>query len=534
MRRTVISGAIAASAVALTSGLIGAPTAQADRAADASTVIAWQGCPTPAPGNPSLTGFQCAYVDVPLDYAAPRGRTITLGVVKHPAADSGARLGTVFFNPGGPGDQGSVFLPALLGGFPQEVIDRFDLVSWDPRGMGGLSTPVVQCFDTQTQEEAFTSRAPFPPITRAQRITWANVHAQVNKKCGGRDDALLAHVSTADSARDVDRLRDLLGEAKVWYYGTSYGTFLGATYQNMFPDHVAAIVLDGAIDPIAWTQPRGELSTFLRAGSDVASAKTLTSFLTLCGRSTTKQCAFSAGSAAKTRAKYRTLLARASEGGIQVPGEGLVSENTIVGLTVGSLYVVEPLKGFDRFIGWTTLAQVLQQIWQASAGSTKDAAQLRAADADARTSAAYKGVGPQLSVVCGESPNPSSPAAYVRAAAKSWSRSGAGGAPWPWIAYCADWPVKAAAPYLGPWTNGTAPLMVIGVTGDPATPYSNAVSAAALMSGHLVTVTGYGHTELANPSSCAQSLVADLFVRGAVPAGSPTCPQNATPFRQGG
>ena len=215
--------------------------------------ITWSGCPAAQPGDPSLAGFQCARIAVPLNYSDPASRKIYLGLVKHPAGTPGKRIGTLFFNPGGPGGLGSVFLPGLLKGFGAQVLDRFDIVSWDPRGMGGLSSPVVQCFNTAAQEEALIAPVDFPPLTSVQQIRWAHIHARLNRHCAGRDDALLAHVSTADNARDLDLMRRAVGEPQLYYYGTSYGTFLGATYANMFPGHVRAMVLDGAIYPRAWT-----------------------------------------------------------------------------------------------------------------------------------------------------------------------------------------------------------------------------------------------------------------------------------------
>ena len=499
--------------------------------------IAWSKCPAAQSGDPSLAGLQCARLAVPLSYSDPAGRKISLGLVRHPAGTPGKRIGTLFFNPGGPGGLGSVFLPALLKGFGAWVIDKFDIVSWDPRGMGGLSSPAVQCFDTAAEERALVAPVDFPPLTSAQQARWARIHARLNRHCAGRDYALLAHVSTADNARDLDLMRQAAGEPKLYYYGTSYGTFLGATFANMFPGHVRAMVLDGAIYPPAWTSG-GSLSTFLRAGSDKATGATLDAFLSLCGTATTRQCAFSAGSAAATRKKYAALLARARKAPIVAgSGQPAISESSVIALTDGNLYLVHKVPGFTEFDGWAGLANDLQMLWKASspaAPSGDRTATARTVTATAATTATegYSGAEQQLSVICGESPNPGTGRAYIRQAGVSRRRAGLGGQIWPWTAYCVDWPVKAASPYLGPWNHHTSPIVVVGTTGDPATPYSNAVRTARLLPGaRLITVSGYGHTELANPSTCAQDYLARYLINGVPPGAGAACEQNTPPFR---
>jgi pimeloyl-ACP methyl ester carboxylesterase len=495
----------------------------------------WSACPPAQPGNPSLAGFQCATMAVPLDYSDPSGRKIDLGLVKHPAAIPSRRIGTVFFNPGGPSDQGSVYLPGLFGGFPAEVVNRFDIVSWDPRGMGGMSSPVVQCFPNLAAEQAFLAPAGFPPLTPSQQITWTDIHTRFNQHCAGHDDALLAHVSTADNARDLDLMRQAVGEAKLYYYGTSYGTYLGATYANMFPAHVQATVLDGTINPEAWSQAEGDLGTFIRIGSDLATAATLKAFLTLCGQATASQCAFSAGSPRATARKYTALLGKAAKSPIVLDGEKF-TENDIVALTGPSLYIVHPIAGFSHFIGWNGLAALLQMLWTSKGPATPPAASGTtpgaAMAADAAATQTYSGAERQTSIICSESPNPVTARASINQADFSLARAGVTSQIWPWIAYCAGWPVKAASAYLGPWNHRTKPIVVVGTTGDPATPYDNAVQAANILPGaRLITVKGYGHTELANPSTCAQNLIAAYLVNGVLPSRGATCAQNVPPLR---
>jgi TAP-like protein len=193
--------------------------------------------------------------------------------------------------------------------------------------------------------------------------------------------------------------------------------------------------------------------------------------------------------------------------------------------------------GFTEFEGWAGLADDLQTLWAASspaalsADGTAIAREVTAA-ATAANKQVYAGVETLLSVVCGESPNPSTVRASIRQASISRGRAGLGGQIWPWTAYCVDWPVKAASPYLGPWNHHTSPIVVVGTTGDPATPYNNAVLTERLLPGaRLITIKGYGHTELANPSTCAQNYIASYLINGVLPSTGTTCRQNTPPFR---
>lgn len=494
--------------------------------------VTWSTCPTE---QPALAQFRCASIEVPLDYSNPSGRKISLGLVEHPAATPGKAAGTLFFNPGGPDQNGSTFLPALLGGFGTQVIDNFNIVSWDPRGAGGLTTPPVQCFDTTAEEAALVAPVAFPPLSLTQQVGWANLNAQLNQHCGGRDDDLLAHVSSADSARDLDLMRQALGQTKLDYYGISYGTLLGATYANLFPDRVGKMVLDGNIYPPTWFS-NGPLSSFLRIGSDQATASTLNSFLSSCGNATTQQCAFSTGSPAGTRQKFDELLNRARNSPILVgQGQAPVSESDIVAQTDAGLDIVaaEPAIGVG---GWTGLASTLQSMWMASnppTAATSDAAVTQTATSAPTTTVQvpYTGSEQKLSVICGESPNPTTVDASIRQADVSLLRAGAGAQTWAWTAYCVNWPVRAASPYLGPWNDRTSPIVVVGNTGDPATPYENSVLSSRLYPGaRLITVRGYGHTELANPSTCAQDDIAGYLLNGVLPNVGATCEQDATPF----
>ena len=511
--------------------------------------LAWGNCPSAAAGGASTVGFKCSTATVPMDYAKPAGGAFHLALIKYPAEGTAGRLGTLFWNPGGPSDAGTEYLPAAIKGFPIAVRRRFDIVSWDPRGMGGRTTPVAQCFDNADQEAAFTATPDFGilPITSAEFAAFNKAHSTFNQRCVRHAGDLLSHVSTADNARDLDLLRQAVGDEKMNYYGTSYGTFLGATYINMFPGRLRSAVLDGAVSPAAWAGGKGSdtaLSTFLRIGSDFGAKETVAEFIRQCGAVAVAACAFSAGSPQATTAKWADLLRRVEAVPVDVEGQR-IDQPTLLGLVQGSIYILTPIPGFSRFPGWPAVAEQIQAVWKASgarsttvwtSGATPNSGAEPTAPADSATSPApvrktyVTSIGRQLSVICGESPNPTTAQGYVDAARTSYRRTQP--SYWPFVAYCLDWTAKATSPYGGPWNSRTSgPVLVVGNTFDPATPYASSQSMAKeLGNGRLLTVNGFGHTELLNPSTCAQQHIAAYLIDLTLPPEGTSCRQDRPPF----
>lgn len=474
-----------------------------------------------------------------MDYEDPAKGSFTLALIKHPARKPAERIGTLFWNPGGPSDAGTEYLPAGIKGFPAEVQDRFDIVSWDPRGMGGRTTPVVQCFESAAAEEAFMA-AHFGggfAATPAELAAATEARQALNAACVARGGNLLEHVSTADNARDLDLLRRAVGEETISYYGTSYGTFLGATYINMFPEHVRAAVLDGGVAPSAWAGNAGEdlsLSTFIRLGSDLASATTIAAFIDACGVVSPRECAFSAGTPKATRAKWQALLERARRKAVHHDGE-TIDDGAILSYVASSIYLVDPLPGFGRFPGYRAVADMLETLWQASEGKTPamagggEAEEAPSAAAPA-TGSYVTSAGRQLAVICGESPNPETAEADARQAEASFRRAGL--SDWPFGGSCVGWTRRAAKPYAGPWNRMTArPVLVIGSTFDPATAFGSSVRLAQeLGDARLLPVNGFGHTVLFNPNRCAQDYVASYLVRLQLPPTGAACSDDHPPF----
>jgi pimeloyl-ACP methyl ester carboxylesterase len=312
------------------------------------------------------------------------------------------------------------------------------------------------------------------------------------------------------------------------YIGTSYGTFLGATYANLFPSRVRAMVLDGDVNPTAWADPASPtngmlLSGGLRQGADEGSAKALAAFFDNCGRVSTARCAFSAGSPAATKAKFAALLRRLPIS----PTGGQMSYAEAVSSTVVALYSLS---------GWSAQASLLQKMWISVTTGDHDApAAPEPAAAPAQTGEAnspYSGEEQELAIACAESPSPR-PNAFAAIDAFAENRSGVVGPYWAWdYEPCATWPVKSTDRYSGPWNRYTAHrVLVIGTTFDPATPYASAVAMASQLGrARLLTLDGYGHTEVLNASACIERYEVRYFIGGTLPPTGTDCRQDQQPF----
>jgi pimeloyl-ACP methyl ester carboxylesterase len=504
-RRAITPGRSLALAVVV---VVIAGLAPASAFAVAVPKLSWKPC-----AEPAQKGLQCATArGVPLDYRHPRGRTIHLAVIRHRATDPAHRIGTLFFNPGGPGGAGTALLPSVISVFPAAVQARFDIVSWDPRGVGQSTR--VQCFASAKAQSDFLGGMVIGssfPVGRAEMGDWIRRYRAFDRHCERRGGRLLRHVSTADTARDLDLLRRAVGDRQLNYYGVSYGTFLGATYANLFPARVRAMVLDGNLDPRAYVRPEIRanggrfLTTDLREHADLGAANTLNAFLDLCGSADTTHCAFSAGSPAATRAKFAALLRRLHSR----PRSADMTYAQVVSTTGNALYS-QP--------AWPSLANTLQDLW--TTGTAKPVTS---------TAPAF---GQIFAIRCSESPNPAS-AAFRSVDAFAYARSGPLGPWWAWQSLpCGSWRVTAADRYTGPWNRRTAnPILVMNTTHDPSSPYQSAVAMARqLARARLLTVDGYGHG-VGGSSTCASRYVSRYLIDKTLPPARTRCKQDQVPFR---
>jgi pimeloyl-ACP methyl ester carboxylesterase len=462
--------------------------------AEAPPALGTNGAAVPALRWTACHGnFRCAPASVPLSYRQPTGQAITLSVIRLPASDPGRRLGSLFVNFGGPGTDGVGELTRFASRFPDEVRARFDLVSFDPRGIGG-SAP-ISC--------PGADHAPPAGSPLRQPNAFFAASAAPGKSCAAGSGDLLAHLSTANVARDLELLRQAVGDPALNFYGYSYGTYLGGTYANLFPDKVRAMTLDGTLDLVAnATGKPGQEKQPVDVRADVAGAQQqeLDQFFAVCAAAGPK-CAFAGGD---LEAKFAGVFARASR------GSGVAS---LMKTVDSALY---------QSGRWKRLAQTL-----AALPVDRGAA---APVLDPYVPTHSPGF---LAVQCVDSDNPSTPADYTALAVRESARQPYFGLGSVYsMAQCVGWPARDEDRYTGPWNRARKnPVLVLNNRFDPATPLHNAqATAAELGDGRVLVVDGYGHTSLDAPSACASAAVTRYLSDLTAPAAGTTCPPDAVPF----
>jgi pimeloyl-ACP methyl ester carboxylesterase len=474
--------------------------------------------------------FECATISVPLDYDRPRGSEISLAMVRLPAANPALRKGSIFLNPGGPGGSGvefTVFAGPVL--FTQDVRDRFDLVGFDPRGISRSTQ--LRCFDSADEWAPYFTPFAFP-LTRDEFHEWVAGDRFLDRACDREGGPIINHMSTANVARDLDRMRAAVGDSKLTYVGYSYGTQLGQTYANMFPNRFRAIVIDGVLDPIAWTtgkrgQDRLPFSTRLR--SDMGAMASLGQFFSLCDAGGAA-CAFSGGAATRYAALARAL--RASPLLLTDPETGEVFEYNY------SILISDSLGAMYSSFSWPDFANLLAALESAAVPvASRALAAFREAaglvEAPFPEFPEYQnGLEGFPGVACSDSDNPDSYEAWWKAGIRSDEEFGYFGRIWTWASsICAEWPGHDHDRYSGPWTRRTdAPVLIVGTRYDPATRYQGAQIARSLLpNSSLLTINGWAHTSLFL-SACADEAIAEYLIRVKTPRPGTVCDQDLVPW----
>lgn len=452
----------------------------------------WRGCGS---------GQECAEVDVPLDYADPQGETVTLQLRRTPAASDDPR-GTLFVNPGGPGGSGVDFTSYFAGEASEGVLEAYDVVGFDPRGVG-TSDP-VECLDTAAMDR-YVAADPDPDTTAEERA-FLRLSEELGNGCVSESGELAEHVSTQEVARDLDVLRAVVGDDQLNYYGASYGTFIGATYAELFPEQVGRMVLDGAVDP---TLPNEETNLEQARGFETA----LRAYAADCVER--GDCPLGDSTDAAV-ARVGQLLQDLDENPLPTndPDRPLTE-------ALGFYGVALPL--YDQ-ASWPYLTTALERALAGDGGVLL----LFADQYLSRTNGGYTDNSAEViaAVNCLDKPSDAGVADVEASIPAFEEASPTFGRVFAWsVAGCGAWPVEPSLDPIETYdADGAAPIVVVGTTRDPATPYEWAQALAVqLSSGVLVTRDGDGHTGYGQGNDCVDSAVEDYLVDGDVPAEDLQC-----------
>lgn len=449
--------------------------------------------------------FSCGKVSVPMDYAHPdSGDPLTIAITIHRATKPSK--GVLFFNPGGPGGSGySYVLKNMTYMFSTDLIDNFDIVGFDPRGVGDSSA--VRCFDSNAAKDTYLYGVVPGAMGSAEYVAAANARtAQFAADCERLSGALFAHVDTESSARDIDILRSALGESTINYLGFSYGTLLGAEYADLFPGRVNRFVLDGAEDPTLTI-------TDLSAGQMVGFDGAIRAYIDDCLRSSS--CPLS-GSADEAAAQLVALI-----NGLQA-APLTNADGRILGTQNMLQAVLDCMYNAQYRATLSTLLSDVKSGTAASAFKLLDAFNSRNSDgsySDNSTEAF-------AAIMCLDYPRRTSAADIATDNARYLAGSSLLGSFWAdGTAACAGWPVDAVRQPAAVTAAGSGPILVVGSTGDPATPFAWAQALnGQLSNSRLLTVTAFQHTAYsASASSCVVSAVDRFLLDGAWPVEGTTC-----------
>ncbi|MET0626939.1 MAG: alpha/beta hydrolase [Acidimicrobiia bacterium] len=451
--------------------------------------------------------WECGTLNVPVDWTTGGSDQVPLAVARHAATSPDERIGVLAVNPGGPGQGGVDYLPQLINRFPDTVLARFDIVTWDPRGTGH-SRP-VDCVD-----DAFLDTdTPIVPDTAAELTVARDYSAAFARGCTQRMGAYAGQVGTRNSARDLEAIRIALGEQQLNYLGFSYGVVLGMTYAQMFPGAVRTMVLDGPPD---YWQPSLEYAYAQAAGFKQA----FDAFLDWCEQD--QSCALR--SVAPPREAFESLRASLQTTPIaaeytldDVTRSGTVTEATMANAVIGSMYD-------ERW--WPTLADALDLAARDGDGSglLERADDFVGRHPDGTWDSLYEAF---LTINCVDRPDRAPRSAAHELAdilrfqndlppwGGSWATSG-----------CVGMPKAAKGDKLGDVrVAGTPPVLVVATTGDPATPYSGAAGVVARIAGAgLLTFESTDHTAFGTGrSDCIDAAVTSYLVDATLPAPDTRC-----------
>lgn len=444
--------------------------------------------------------FDCTTVTAPRDWADPSAGDLELALIRH-RPESGEPRGSLLTNPGGPGQSGYAFVrDAMNVGITQPLVDAYDVIGFDPRGVD-RSAPVT-CYDAAGMDEYLFD----VPDAERGSAAWEDEAVEEAEDfadaCEANSDGILPYISLQNTARDLDLLRAVLGDTSLNYLGFSWGTALGAVYADLFPERVGRMVLDGALDP---SVPGSEVGALQAIGFETS----LRAFFADCA--TQDDCPYR-GTVDDMMADLGALLARLDRNPVTAGDGRELGADVMLTSIITALYSSGSWNFLRTAItaaedGDATTAFVLADTYYARVGDDYR-------DNSTEAFTAYN---------CVDYPLESEEA--MEAAAQRVETEAPTIAPY-WFGpdLCESWPVAPVATREPVTAEGAAPILVVGSTGDPATPYEWAVALAdELSSGVLVTRVGEGHTGFNQGSACVDDAVESYLVDGVVPSADIRC-----------
>ncbi|MEU9630860.1 alpha/beta hydrolase [Streptomyces luteogriseus] len=505
------AAALTASAVLLSTVLAGC----GDDAKDEDVTrqdLSWKACPAPdaAQGGgaspsplPDDGEWQCATMKAPLDWSDPKGDTIGLELIRvRTTGAANERIGSLIFNFGGPGGSGVTSLPAFAEGY-EKLRTRYDLVSFDPRGVG-RSDPVL-CENDQQLDAYFQQDA--TPDDAAERTQLVDNTKEFNNACEDNSEKILPHVRTTDAARDLDLMRQVLGDDKLYYFGISYGTELGGVYAHLFPKRVGRALFDAVVDP---TQDPEQGSLGQAKGFQLA----LDNFAEDCV-SQAEECPI--GDSAQD---VKDRIARLLDELDRTPIQGIFPRQLTQ--TAATSGIAQALYSKDF---WEYLTEGLENAYDGDGRillSLADSMNGRSENGE------YSNITPaNVAINCADD-KPRYDSAYVQRKLPEFrAASNLFGDYLAWsMLSCTDWAVPGVADHPDVSAPGSAPILVVGNTGDPATPYEGAramVNALGKGVGVELTYRGQGHGAYDSKNKCVQGAVDGYLLDGKVPPTGTVC-----------
>lgn len=445
-------------------------------------------------------GFQCSTLHVPLDYTAPGARAISVALVRHLALDARRRIGSLIVNPGGPGASGVEYAKYSAYIVTPQILNRFDIVGFDPRGIG-KSTPLWCLTGPETDKFVAVDGSPHTQVQESELVDQSQILA---RNCMERAGALLPFVGTIDAARDLDVLRAVLGDKKLNMLGKSYGTLVAGTYAHFFPKNVGRLVLDGAVDPTVTLE---EMNMQQAKAFEGALNSYLASYLQGCKK--TSECPFG-NTLDQAHATILELVTNSDTVPLTSKSKRPVTQSEVLLGILSSLY--------DSEGGWKDLTAALIS---AIRGDGTDLLALADYYVDRGPKGKYEINSNEVgyAVNCLDKVQRMTIEDTRKNAEVLSKISPVFGAYLAWASFPCNYWLVPTKPLPRPLTAiGSAPILVVGTSRDPATPVAWAAGLAnQLVTGHLLVFNGDGHTAYIRGSRCIDNAIDAYLLTGTLP-----------------